>query len=119
MRPIAYAGLGVACLAAGFYLQQTSMDFNPADRARCEANVAAAYGANAETKSALLPKCGEPGFIAMMDARVANLSAQQTAIAIANANRSGLMNDLLGYALIGAGVGGLAAAAVSRFRRSG
>ena len=117
MRLIAYACFGAACLAAGLYLQQAGGDFGTADRARCEANVVAAHGADVAVRNQLLPKCGEPGFIAMMDARAGNLSAQQTAIAIANANRSGLMNDLLGYALIGAGVGGLAIAGAGRFRR--
>lgn len=117
MRPIVYACLGAVCLAAGFYLQQANGGVSAADRARCEAHVEATYRSNAETRSALLPKCVEPGFVAMMEARAANRSAQEAASAIANANRSDLMSDMLSYALIGAGIGGLAAAAAGLFRR--
>ncbi|PRH87826.1 hypothetical protein C5L14_07890 [Labrys okinawensis] len=112
-----YAGLGAVLLGIGLYLQFGMAGVSPADRSHCEQAVEKVYGGSEETKSTLLPKCGEPGMVAMMDARTSGAGAEQAAQSIAAANRTGLVGILLNCALIGAGIGALGAAAAT-FRQS-
>lgn len=117
MKALLYAGLGVVLLGAGLYLQFGTAGVSSADRLRCEQAVEKAHGGSKEAREALLPKCGEPGMVAMMDARTAGAGASEAAQAIAAANRGNLAGILLNCALIGAGIGALGAAAAA-FRQS-
>ncbi|WP_448953689.1 hypothetical protein [Labrys neptuniae] len=117
MKTFLYAGLGVVLLGAGLYMQFGTAGVSPADRLRCEQAIEKIYGGSDEAKYTLLPKCGEPGMVAMMDARTGGVGAEQAAQAIATANRSDLVGILLNCALIGAGIGALGAAAAA-FRQS-
>ncbi|WP_454815328.1 hypothetical protein [Labrys neptuniae] len=113
MKTFLYAGLGVVLLGVGLYLQFGTVGVSPADRLRCEQAIEKIYGDSDEAKYTLLPKCGEPGMVAMMDARAGGAGAEQAAQAIATANRSDLIGILLNCALIGAGIGALGAAAAA------
>jgi hypothetical protein len=117
MKTFFYAGLGVILLGTGLYLQFGMAGVSPADRLRCEQAIEKIYGDSDEAKDTLLPKCSEPGMVAMMDARAGGAGAEQAAQAIAGANRSDLVGILLNCALIGAGIGGLGAAATA-FRQA-
>ncbi len=52
----------------------------------------------------MLPKCGEPGMVAMMKASQANASAQVAAKNIASANMQGHLTTFLGSFCLGFGV---------------
>lgn len=117
MKIFLYAGLGVVLLGVGLYLQFGTTGVSPAERLRCEQAIEKIYGDSGEAKYTLLPKCGEPGMVAMMDARTGGAGAEQAAQAIASANRSDLVSILINCALIGAGIGALGAAAAA-FRQS-
>lgn len=117
MKALLYASLGVVLLGVGLYLQFGTAGVSPADRLRCEQAIEKVYGDSDEAKYTLLPKCNEPGMVAMMDARTGGAGAEQAAQAIASANRSDLAGILINCALIGAGIGALGAAAAA-FRQS-
>ena len=113
MKALLYAGLGVVLLGVGLYLQFGTAGVSPADRLRCEQAIEKVYGDSDEAKYTLLPKCNEPGMVAMMDTRTGGAGAEQAAQAIASANRSDLVGILINCALIGAGIGALGAAAAA------
>jgi hypothetical protein len=118
MKVVAYVCVGLVLLAAGFYLQFGMSGVSAADRQRCEEIVRNIYADSEEAMSAFLPQCGEPGTVAMMDARANNLGADEAAQSVSSANRGSLAGELLGYALIGAGIGAFGAAFVARRKRA-
>lgn len=113
VKALLYAGLGVILLGVGLYLQFGTPGVSPAYRLRCEQAIEKIYGGSDEAKYTLLPKCNEPGMVAMMDARTGGVGAEQAAQAIAAANRTDLVGILINCALIGAGIGALGAAAAA------
>lgn len=107
IRSILLPGIGVLALAAGFYVQTNSGSVPATDKSRCEGIIQTIYGDNAEVKASLIPKCSEPGMVAMMDAKANGSSATEAAQAIASANQSDISTTLLSYGLMGLGVGAL------------
>lgn len=104
-RSLRLAGIGVLALVAGAYLQFTSGSVSAADQQRCETIVLQTYGDSQEAKTTLLPKCSEPGMVAMMDAQAQGSTAQAAAQSIASANQSDIGSNALSFGLIGIGIG--------------
>lgn len=109
--------LGLAMLGFAGYRQIFAAAVSPEDQARCEQLLRSDSANTAETLALLLPKCSEPGMVAMIDARAGGDSAQATAQRIATANQSDTSAHLLDWALIGGGLVALAAAALAGRRR--
>lgn len=109
---------GAVALAAGLYLNFMTGAVSSADQLRCETNVKTVYNNSQEALTTLLPKCSEPGMVAMMDAQANNSSAAAAAQAISSANSSDIGSNALSFGLIGIGIGlligGLARALRSR-----
>lgn len=116
MKTLVYIALAVALIGFGAYRQFSGPTVSAEDQARCEQIVRADYADSQEGLDAFLPKCNEPGMVAMMDARATGASAQTAASNIAAANRTDIVATLINCALIGAGIGALGAAAVARRR---
>lgn len=117
MRKLILALVGIALLGFGGYRQFAAPAVSADDKARCESIVRDRY-ADAESQNAFLPKCGEPGAVAMMDAQASDDSAQDAAARIAAANQGDLSNHLLDWALIGMGLVLVAGAALPFKRRA-
>lgn len=104
-RPVVFIGLGVVALAAGLYLQFSTSSVPAADQQRCETFIQEKYKDSAEAKATLLPKCSEPGMVAMMDAEANGSGASAAAQSIASANQSDMGFNALSFGLIGVGIG--------------
>ncbi len=91
-------------MGGGFYLQSSGSGVSPADQSRCEENVKNLYKDSAEAQQTFISKCNEPGVVAMIDARVNDSGASDTAAAIASANQSEIGSGALGYGIMGVGV---------------
>lgn len=115
-RSLRLAGIGVLALVAGAYLQFTSGSVSVADQQRCETIVLQTYGDSQEAKATLLPKCNEPGMVAMMDAKAQGSTAQAAAQSIASANQSDIGSNALSFGLIGIGIGLLIGGIASALR---
>ena len=98
------AVIGASLVAGGFYYQASGSSVSSADQQRCEQIIQNIYGDNADAKSSLLPKCNEPGMVAMMDARAGGSGASEAAAAIASANQTDITSNALGYGVMGVGV---------------
>lgn len=109
--------VGALALAGGLYMQFGTSAVSLADQQRCEKIILDTYGNSEEAKNALLPKCSEPGMVAMMDAKANNSSAASTAQSIASANQSDIGSNALSFGLIGAGIGLLLGGVASLLRR--
>ena len=109
--------VGALALVGGLYMQFGTSAVSPADQQRCEKIILDTYGNSEEAKNALLPKCSEPGMVAMMDAKANNSSAASTAQSIASANQSDIGSNALSFGLIGAGIGLLLGGVASLLRR--
>lgn len=118
MQKIILLIVGLALLGFGGYRQVFGAAVSPADQARCEQLTRERSGDSAEALAALLPKCSEPGMVAMMEAEAAGEGAQAAAQRIASANQGDLGNHMLDWALIGAGLVLVAAAAVLGRRKA-
>lgn len=116
-RPVILTGLGVLVLAAGLYLQFGTSSVSLADQQRCEKIVSDIYANSAEAKNSLLPKCSEPGMVAMMDAKAGGSDATTAAASIASANQSDIGSNALSFGLIGAGLGLLLGGIATLLRR--
>ena len=116
MKNVILVVIGLGCLGFGGYRQWAGAGVSDADRARCEAAVQAQNGDSAEALALLLPKCGDPGMVAMMDAQAAGDDAAGAAQRIAAANQADTGAHLVDWALIGAGLVALAGAATLRRR---
>lgn len=110
MQKIAFILVAICLIGLGSYRQFGSQSVSVADRTRCEAIVKEAYAASPQSSAMLIEKCGEPGMVAMMDARKNNLGAEAAAQSIASANHQDILSILLNCALIGAGIGAAGAA---------
>jgi len=110
VRLMIFVVLGLALLAAGFYMQFAGSGVIAADRQRCQETVQNLYANSAETRNLLLSRCGEPGVVAMMDARANHMGAEEAAQSVGTANRGSIFCDLISYALIGGGIGAIGAA---------
>jgi hypothetical protein len=104
-RSMVLAIVGALALAGGLYMQFGTSAVSSADQQRCEKIILDTYGNSEEAKNALLPKCNEPGMVAMMDAKANNSSAASAAQSIASANQSDIGSNALSFGLIGAGIG--------------
>lgn len=116
-RPMILSIVGALALAGGLYMQFGTSAVSLADQQRCEKIILDTYGNSEEAKNALLPKCSEPGMVAMMDAKANNSSAASTAQSIASANQSDIGSNALSFGLIGAGIGLLLGGVASLLRR--
>ncbi|TWI31480.1 hypothetical protein [Paracoccus sulfuroxidans] len=110
MNKLLYLALAVALIGFGAYRQFGATGVSADDQARCERIVQADNAGSQEALDALLPKCNEPGMVAMMDARATGADAQTAASNIAAANQNDILSILINCALIGAGIGALGAA---------
>ena len=115
-RSVLLSGLGVLALAAGLYLQFNTNSVPTADQQRCEKIVLDNYGDSPEAKASLLPKCNEPGMVAMMDAKANGSDATTAAQSIAFANQSDIGFTALSFGLIGAGIGLMFSGVAARLR---
>ncbi|SED77543.1 hypothetical protein SAMN05519105_4603 [Rhodobacter sp. 24-YEA-8] len=118
MRKLLLVIIGLALLGFGGYRQFAGAGVSAADQARCEAQVRAQSGDDAEALALLLPKCGDAGMVAMMDAQASGDDAQAAARRISQANQGDLTAHLVDWAMIGAGLVALAAAAAMNRRRA-
>lgn len=118
MKKLLLVIIGLALLGFGGYRQLAGSGVSAADQARCEEQVRAQSGTDGEALALLLPKCSDAGMVAMMDAQAAGDDAQGTARRIAAANQNDLTAHLIDWAMIGAGLVALAAAAVTGRRRA-
>lgn len=98
-------------------MQFAGSGITAADRQRCEETIRNIYADTEETRNLLLPRCSEPGMIAMMDARANDMGAEETARSVGSANRGSILSDLISYALIGGGIGSIGAACAPFVRR--
>lgn len=95
--------VGIVCLLIGLFLQFGSGNgISVEDKALCEDIVQQKeFGAE---KADLLTRCGaDPGFVVLMKAQQAGTNAQETAEAIAAANRSDVGGGMLSLFLMGFG----------------
>lgn len=115
-RSLRLVGIGVLALIAGAYLQLRSGAVSAADQRRCETILLQNYGDSPEAKASLLPKCSEPGMVAMMDAEEQGATAQAAAQSIALANQSDIGSNALSFGLIGVGIGLLVGGIASALR---
>lgn len=118
MQKLLLVIIGLALLGFGGYRQFADAGVSAADQARCEELVRAQSGSDAEALALLLPKCSDPGMVAMMDAQASGDDAQAAARRISEANQGDLSAHLLDFLMIGAGLVALAAAAVLNRRRA-
>lgn len=110
MQKIIFAVIAIALIGIGCYRQFATPSASAADQARCEAIVKEIYATTPESIATLAGKCGEPGMVAMMDAKKNSDGAKAAAQAIASANQQDLWSILINCALIGAGIGAAGAA---------
>lgn len=108
MQKLVFIILGLALLGFGSYREFATPSVSDADRARCEQIVRDQNGGNAEVLDTLLPKCTDPGMVAMMDAQASGDDAQAAARRISAANQGDAKFNVLNWMLIGAGLGALA-----------
>lgn len=109
--------VGLGLVGFGFYRQTMNAGVSAMDQARCEQIVRDSSGNSQEALDALLPKCSEPGMVAMMDAQASGVDAVSASQSIASANQGDVTAHLLDWFLIGAGLAALAgAAAIGRLR---
>lgn len=118
MKNLVLVVIGIALLAFGGYRQFAGSGVSAADQARCEQLVREQNGDSAEALELLLPKCNDPGMVAMIDSRAAGDDAQSAANRIASANQGEVGGGMVNWVLIGAGLAALAAAASLRRRRA-
>ncbi|MBK4216883.1 hypothetical protein JJJ17_13170 [Paracoccus caeni] len=118
MNKIIYLALAVALIGFGSYRQFGGSSVSAEDQARCEQITRSIYGEQQEALDTLLPKCNEPGVVAMMDARESGADAETAATNIANANKQDIVSILINCALIGGGIGALGAAFGARRKRA-
>ncbi len=118
MRKLLLVIIGLALLGFGGYRQFAGAGVSAADQARCEEQVRAQSGTDAEALALLLPKCSDTGMVAMMDAQASGDDAQAAARRISQANQGDLTAHLVDWAMIGAGLAALAAAAALNRRRA-
>ena len=118
MQKLILLVVGLALLGFGGYRQFFSPAVSAADQTRCEQLVRSQNGDGAEALALLLPKCSDAGMVAMMDAQASGDDAQAAARRISAANEDDTNAHLLDWALIGAGLISLGAAAVSNRRRT-
>lgn len=118
MNKIIYLILAAALIGFGAYRQFGGAGVPAADQARCEQITRSIYGDQQEALATLLPKCNEPGVVAMLDARDSGADAQTAASNIASANRQDIVSILINCALIGGGIGALGAAFGARRKRA-
>ena len=110
--------IGLVLLAFGGYRQFFSSDVSSADQTRCEQLVRSQNSGSAEALTLLLPKCGDAGMVAMMDAQASGDDAQAAARRISEANQDEVSIHLLDWAMIGAGAVALGAGAAIGGRRT-
>lgn len=118
MKKLLLVIIGLALLGLGGYRQFAGVGVSAADQARCEQQVRAQSGTDAEALALLLPKCSDVGMVAMMDAQASGDDAQAAARRISEANQGDLTAHLFDWAMIGAGLVALTAAAVMNRRRA-
>ena len=109
---------GIGLVGFGLSLQTMNTGVSAMDQARCEQIVRDRSGDSQEVLDALLPKCSEPGMVAMMDAQASGADAQSTGQSIAAANQGDLSANLLDWFLIGAGISALMGSIVVGRRRA-
>lgn len=95
MQKIFLVILGVSLLAFGGYRQFAGASVSPADQLRCEQVVRDQNEGISDAVETLLPKCGDPGMVAMMDAQAAGDDAQAAAQRISAANQGDTSAHLL------------------------
>lgn len=110
MKTVLYLIVAVVFLAAGAFAYLSSNNVTAADQLACEQQVQLVYGSSPEQIEQLATRCKSAGMVAMMNAQVNNLSAEQSAQNIANANQGGLIKTLIACVLFGGGIGALGAA---------
>jgi hypothetical protein len=118
MQKLILVVIGLSLLGFGGYRQFFSSAVSAADQARCEQLVRSQNGDSAEALALLLPKCGDVGMVAMMDAQASGEDAQAAARRISSANQGDTGAHLLDWAMIGAGVVALGAGATIGRRRA-
>lgn len=115
-RSITLTVVGALALGAGLYMQLGTSGVSAADQQRCETIIRDKYSSSAESIATLLPKCSEPGMVAMMDAQASGAGAAAAAQSIASANQSDIGSNALNFGLIGIGIGLLIGGLASLFR---
>ncbi|MDR7123507.1 hypothetical protein [Pseudotabrizicola sp. 4114] len=117
MKKLLLVIIGLALLGLGGYRQFTGAGVSAADQMRCEQQVRAQSGTDAEALALLLPNCSDVGIVAMMEAQASGDDPQATARRISEANQGDLTAHVLDWAMIGAGLAALAAAAAAAMSR--
>lgn len=113
MKPAAYLLVAIVLIGFGLYRQFLQPTVTDEERARCEQAVRDAHPGDEAGANAILIHCDQPSMVAMMEAELGHVEAQRTAAAIAASHHRGLTFALINFALIGAGLGSLAAGAVA------
>lgn len=116
MKNVVLLLVGLVLVGLGGYRQFVQPAVSEADRIRCEGHVRVQNEGNAEALATLLPKCADPGMVAMMDAQASGSGAQAAAQSIAAANTAQSSAAMIDYALIGVGIALLLGAAMGRRR---
>ena len=110
MKTVLYLIVAVIFLVTGAFVYLSSNGVAAADRVACEQQVRRVYGDSPDQIEQLTARCSTAGMVAMMNAQVNNLGAEQSAQNIANANQGGLIKTLIACVLFGGGIGALGAA---------
>ncbi|PID83891.1 hypothetical protein CSB09_03610 [Candidatus Gracilibacteria bacterium] len=102
-KAIAFIVIGAIMALFGAWNLFVGAGVSSADRLQCEEIVREKYANVPEALATMLPKCDEPGMVAMMKASQSNASAQVAAKNIASANKQGFSSTLIGGFCLGLG----------------
>lgn len=110
MKRIIYLFLAAAMIGGGYYINYVYTSVNPADLAACEAAYRQQFAEQPDMAERFVEQCRNPATIIASQANGGDLSTEQAAEMISEANRNGLIKTVAGYALMGAGIGAVGAA---------
>ncbi|MGO4450464.1 hypothetical protein AB4Y96_16200 [Phyllobacterium sp. TAF24] len=91
-------------IIAGVYFQALTGYSSKSETQQCEQLVQEFYGDSDDVKTTVLPRCREPGMVAVIVAKANDASAVEAAQAVSAANKTNLSHNRLSYYLLGIGI---------------
>jgi len=108
-RPV-FLLIAAAMIGAGYYINYVYTSVSKADQMACEEAFRQQFQGQPDTAEKFLHQCRNPAMIAAGKANAGELGGEEAAEIISSANRNNLIKTILGFGLMGGGIGAIGAA---------
>jgi hypothetical protein len=110
VKRIIYLFVAAIMIGSGYYINYVYTSVSSVDLAACETAYRQQFSEQPNMAERFIDQCRNPATIIASRANGGDLSAEEAAELISTANRNNLIKTILGFALMGGGIGAVGAA---------